>query len=142
MQNLITRLLTLLTLAVLLLGTLARAQFVEQIIRVKVPFEFTANQKVFPAGEYWFVLAAPDWLEVRDARGQVLASLVTHPVQSLESSTSTKLEFSTKGGDHRLTRLWTAGDSIGNELPASRGTTAGGRRSKPKAGATSGGGNQ
>ena len=142
MQNLIARVLTLLTLAVLLLGSLAHAQFVEQIIRVRVPFEFTANQKVFPAGEYWFVRSAPDRLEVRDARGRVLASLVTHPVQSLESSTSTKLEFFTEGGDHRLTQVWTAGASIGNELPASRGTAAVARRSKPKAGATSGGGNQ
>lgn len=142
MQYLITRVLTLLTLAVLLLGNFAHAQFVEQIIRVKVPFEFTANQKVFPAGEYWFVRIAPDWLEVRDARGQVLASLVTHPVQSLESSTSAKLEFSTTGGGRRLTQLWTAGDPIGNELPSSRASAAVARRSKPKACATSGGGNQ
>lgn len=142
MQNPISRMLTSLIVAVLLLASFAHGQFAEQFIRVRVPFQFTADHKVFAAGEYWFVRTASDRLDVRDARGQVLASVITHPVQSAERIASTKLEFSTVGGAYTLTRLWTKGDLFGNELPASGGTTAVARRNKEKPGGTGGGANQ
>jgi hypothetical protein len=142
MKSLITRVLTPLSLLVLLLGGFAHAQFVQQIVRAKVPFEFTANQKVFRAGQYSIVRTAPDRLDVRDSRGRVLASLITHSVQSLDKSASTKLEFSTEGGGHALTQVWFEGELIGNELPAPTGTTAVARRSKGKPVEISGGGNQ
>jgi hypothetical protein len=123
MKRLTSRMLTLLLIAVLLLGGIARAQYVTHIVQVKVPFEFTVNEKVFPAGEYSIVRTAPSRLDLRDVRGYVLLSLITHSVQSREQSASTKLQFSTEGGGHALTQVWIKGDRIGNELAAPKKAT-------------------
>jgi len=131
MKNLMARMLTLLSLAVLLLAGIARAQYVPVSIQVKVPFEFTANEKEFPAGEYSIVRTGPDRLEIRDMHGHRLASLVTHSVQSLYESTSTKLRFSTEGRGHVLKQVW-IDERIGNEFAAAKPHTAVAKRNMRK----------
>ena len=113
----IARLLTALSFAVLLSVGTARAQYARQAIKVKMPFDFTANQKDFPAGEYAFVRTAPNRLELRDLQGRVLTSFLTHSVNSIEKSQTTRLQFSTESGGHVLKQVWIEGDLIGNELP-------------------------
>src|SRR5437879_9769005 len=50
-----TRILTLLSLAVLWLANTAHAQYVPRIVKVNVPFDFTVSDKSFPSGEYSLV---------------------------------------------------------------------------------------
>ena len=119
MKTRITRILTPLSLVVLSMVwsvAPALAQYEPHIAHVSVPFEFTAGSKAFPAGEYTIMRTAPDRLELRDSRGRVLATLITHTVQSQGGPSHTRLEFSTANGGHALRRVWMDGDVIGNEF--------------------------
>jgi hypothetical protein len=116
MNNLISRMQTALSFAVLLLAGQAYAQFAPRVVQVKIPFDFTVGEKEFPAGEYILVSMAQHRVDLRDSHHHVLASLITHSVQSLDESGSTKLQFSTMGGRHALRQVWIKGDLIGDEL--------------------------
>ena len=112
----ITRTLTPLVTIVLLLAGLASAQFVPRIVQANVPFDFTVGEKAFSAGRYTLVSMAPQRVDLRDARGQVRGSLITHTVQSLDKSMSTRILFSTADGGHALRQIWIRGELIGDEL--------------------------
>lgn len=116
MKNLTARILTILLPAVLLLGGTAQAQYEPHTLLVTVPFEFTAGDKTFPAGDYSIVSTAPDRLSLRDSRGHVLASLVAHSTGwPNDYSRPPRLTFYSVGGTHALTHVWMAG-SVGYEL--------------------------
>jgi len=119
MNNQIARTLTLASLAVLFLSP-AYGQYVQRIITVTTPFEFTVDGKSFPAGQYSIVCLAPNRLDLRDSRSRVVVSLITHSVESRESIAATKLGFSTADGGHALTQIWAANDRFGYELAAPR----------------------
>ena len=131
MTNLITRMLTPLSLVVLLFAGTARAQFGPRIVQVNVPFDFTVGDKAFPAGQYRLVSTAQHRLDLRDSQGRVLAGLITHSVQSLDKSPSTKLKFSTAGGGHELTQVWIQGGLIGDELASPKQPRALAKRNVP-----------
>ena len=115
MKNLVVRMAPL-VFSVLLFAGAAAAQNEQRIIHVKVPFEFTIGDKAFPAGDYSLLRAAPDRLDLRDSDAHVLASVITHSVQSLDKSASTKLEFYTSAGGHALKQVWVENETIGYEL--------------------------
>jgi hypothetical protein len=116
MKNLTARILTILLPGVLLLAGTAHSQYNPQTLIVTVPFEFTAGDKILPAGDYSIVTTAPDRLSVRDSRGQVLASLVAHSAGSPDdNSRPPRLRFYSVGGAHALTQVW-MDSSIGYEL--------------------------
>ena len=116
MKNLIARILTPLSLATLWLAGAAHAQYVQRTIKVNVPFEFTIGDKGFRAGDYFFVTTNPNQLSLHDSQGHVVASLLTHSVESLEASPSTKLRFSTLDGGHALRQIWIVNQRVGFEL--------------------------
>ena len=124
MKNLLARVLTPLFLLVLLSAGIASAQYVPVIMVVDIPFEFTVGNKTFAAGEYKIVRVAPDHLDIRDLRGQVLTSVLTHTVVSLQGSPSSRLAFSTENGGHELRQVWIAGDMAGNELSRTKAPVA------------------
>jgi hypothetical protein len=142
MKNSIARVLTLLSLVVLSLAGVAAAQYTQRIVRANVPFDFTAGHKSFPSGDYLIVQVTPDRLEVRDARGNVLASLIAHSARLLSPSASTRLEFSTVDGRHALLRVWIAGEVTGSELPAPKNGIVLAQRDGGKSLKSSGGGNK
>jgi hypothetical protein len=109
-----------LTLAALAVGWLSPAygQYVQRIIPVTIPFEFSVKGKSFPAGPYSIVCLAPNRLDLRDSRSRVLVSLITRALERRERSPATKLGFSTAGGGHALTEIWAAHDRFGYELAA------------------------
>ncbi len=116
MKNLTARILTVLLPSVLLLAGTAQAQYAPHTIIVTVPFEFTAADKTFPAGDYLIVSTAPDQLSVRDSRGHVLASLVAHSAGSPDdNSRPPRLRFYSMGGAHALAQVWME-SSVGYEL--------------------------
>ena len=134
------RILTVLSLTVLWLAGAADAQFAPRIVKVSIPFDFTANDKAFPSGDYT-VVATPGRLELHDSQDHLVATLIPHTVESLGNVTETKLQFSTEEGGHALMRLWVQGNREGYELPRSKAATAlAKQRSRPPV-QISGGGN-
>lgn len=142
MNNLIGRMLTALSFAVLLLAGQAYAQFVPRIIQVNIPFEFTVGEKAFPSGGYVLVSMAQHRVDLRDSRRHVLASLITHSVRSLDRSASTKLLFSTAGGGHALRQVWIEGDLVGDELVVPKRPANMAQRTLPRPLEIGGGGNK
>jgi len=131
MKNLTARILTVLLPSVLLLAGTAQAQYEPHSLLVTVPFEFTADDKTFPAGDYLIVSTAPDRLSVRDSRGHVLASLVAHSAGSPNDySRPPRLTFYSVGGAHALTHVWMAG-SVGYKLASPQPVTAVAKRRSP-----------
>ncbi|MBZ5600276.1 MAG: hypothetical protein LAN83_18375 [Acidobacteriia bacterium] len=127
MKHLIARTLTSLSLAVLLLAGVAHAQYA-QVIKAKVPFEFTVGQRTFPAGQYSLVRSAPYLLVLRDAQARVLAMVVTRSTESATTPASAKLEFYNDGDRHILVRVWQQGNPIGQELYRRKAATVVARR--------------
>lgn len=116
MKALITRILTPLSLTVLLLAGVAAAQYEQRTFKVTTPFEFSVNDKVFHAGDYTVVRTTPSRLELRDSQGRVLAQVITHSVESRTAPRFSKLAFSTADGGHALIQVWLENERIGYEL--------------------------
>jgi hypothetical protein len=98
---------------------MVQAQYAPHSLKVSVPFEFTFGGRMFPAGDYT-VVCTPIRAELRDARGQVLTSVVHHAVQSPNSSQRPKLVFTTDGGGHVLRQVWAGDPHYGYELGPSK----------------------
>lgn len=116
MNQLIRHIFTSLFIAVLWLAGTARAQSETWIIKVHVPFEFVAGDKTFPAGDYSLVRPLQNFLELRDSRGHVIASMFTHGVESSTLSPNAKLKFYSSGGERVLAEVWQGQESIGHQL--------------------------
>jgi hypothetical protein len=95
--------------------------------RATIPFPFSVGQQTFPAGNYQFqtLLGKPapksalGMIAIRDLDGRhvykvVLTSLVSSPAETCSQS---KLVFGTHSGRIYLSRIWTAGDSLGQQFP-------------------------
>jgi len=131
MKNLTARMLTILLPSVLLLAGTVHSQYAPGTLIVAVPFEFTAGDKTFPAGDYSIVSTAPDRLSVRDSRGHVLASLVAHSAaMPNDYSRPPRLTFHSVGGAHALTQVWME-SSIGYELVSPQPVLAAAKRRSP-----------
>jgi hypothetical protein len=115
MKYTLARILTSLSLTVLLFAGAARAQHAEKVIKVEVPFEFNVGDVTFPAGKYSLVQGGP-FLTVRDSRGYILTTVLTRTVQAATPFTSTKLRFSTDGNRHVLTQVWSRDEIFGQQL--------------------------
>lgn len=128
MKKLIARILIPLSLTVLLLAGAATAQYEQRTFKVSTPFEFSVNDKVFPAGDYTVVRATPSRVELRDSQGRVLASVITHSVESQTAPRFSKLAFSTADGGHALTQIWLENERVGYELASPKTATIAARR--------------
>ncbi len=116
MKNLIGRVLTSLLLGVLTLGSIAHAQGAERVIKVNIPFDFTAGNYLLPAGRYSLKRTEPWLLELRDSEGRFLANALTQSVQTLTGPDQPKLRFDHVGGQYILTQVWQESDSLGQQI--------------------------
>jgi hypothetical protein len=137
------RIMTALVGAVLWLTSAVQAQYVTHLMKVSVPFEFTFGDKLFPAGDY-VVMSTPIRIELRDQRGQVIATAVYHGVQSLNAAESAKLVFTADDRGHALRQVWPGDPHYGYELapPSKAAKALAGRRSQPPVQLEGGGGNK
>jgi hypothetical protein len=89
-----------------------------QSVRANIPFAFTAGQKSLPAGSYTLKSMAGNGvvLGVR-SDGGMNAIAISHSVDSLRPSDTTKLVFRRYDGEYCLSQIWVAGEKIGRELP-------------------------
>ena len=123
MKNLVTRTLTSLLLGVLSLGYTAQAQRIERVIDVNIPFEFNVGNQTFLAGRYSLVSLTPSLLELRDAEGRTLTTVLTNSVQTSNTTAAPKLQFHNQDGRYVLGQVWQADDSIGQQLPPTQSLT-------------------
>lgn len=114
-QGYILRKMVLSMFVVLAVG-MAHAQIGGDVLKVKIPFNFTVGTQNFPAGEYSLKPLLPHTLSLRNQAGQVLTSIATNSVESSEVQTSVKLVFNGYGGQYFLAQVWKPGDNVGREL--------------------------
>lgn len=108
-------------LLVLLTFSAALGQSDRQTI-IYIPFNFTAGEKAFPAGNYVFerIWKNSDsvWV-VRRKDNAGKAMLLTRPVRANETQQETRLVFHQYGDLYFLSEIWTAGDTMGREIQTS-----------------------
>lgn len=118
MKKALLRLTGMLALAFLAAPQIVRAQ---EPVLANIPFEFTAGQMTFPAGEYRVQKAgenSPVLLIQRTDR-TVAALATSFAAAANERQAQTKLVFHRYGDRYFLSQVWVAGSSRGRELPKS-----------------------
>jgi len=98
---------------------MAHAQIGGDVLKVKVPFDFSVGAQRFHAGEYSLRPLLPHTMVLRNQAGQVLTNIQTISVESGEVQKSVKLVFNGYGGQYFLAQIWNAGDNIGEALTKS-----------------------
>ncbi len=111
-------------LIILVAGTLsaamAQCQYAPMTLKASVPFEFSVENKSFPAGDYLIQRVGPHMLTLRDAGGKFLAVIQTNQVQTLDPHGSASIRFRTVGDRHVLEQVWQEGVTIGYQLSVPR----------------------
>lgn len=84
-----------------------------------IPFEFHVGTTVLPAGHY---LVRPGFangvLSIQSLnRG---AMIITGTIEAQKAPTTGKLVFNRYGDSYFLSKVWTAGDSVGRKLPIAK----------------------
>jgi hypothetical protein len=106
--------LTLLTAA----GALAQSAAVMQL---DIPFEFRAGGAPLPAGHYEVrPLRASNVLSIRCYECKAGAMLIANGVQASHAPEKGSLVFRRYGNTYFLSKVWTAGNPQGRELPESK----------------------
>jgi hypothetical protein len=123
MKNFAARTLASLLLGVLALGSMAHAQRHNRTVKATIPFEFGVGDRTFPSGNYLLVSRAPAFLELRDAEGRVLATVLTNSVETLKTPVSPKLTFNREDGRYVLAEVWHEDDSTGQQLSSPKAST-------------------
>ncbi|HMG33211.1 MAG TPA: hypothetical protein VKM94_04665 [Blastocatellia bacterium] len=103
-------------------GALAvRAQIVDTI-DVEIPFGFTVQNKMFPAGKYSLVTLGTtrDVMALRDERGRTVTMFLTESDILTKEPEKTELVFDRIGDEYFLSRIFEEGNTIGVELPKPR----------------------
>ena len=98
---------------------MGQAQIGGDVLKVKVPFNFTVGTQTFPAGEYSLKPLLPHTMSLRNQAGQVLTNINTNSVESTDVPKSVKLVFNGYDGRYFLAQIWKEGDNIGRELTKS-----------------------
>ena len=98
---------------------MGQAQIGGDVLKVKVPFNFTVGTQTFPAGEYSLKPLLPHTMSLRNQAGQVLTNINTNSVESTGAQKSMKLVFDGYDGHYFLAQIWNEGDNIGRELTKS-----------------------
>ncbi|MGH9539336.1 MAG: hypothetical protein ACRD3H_15525 [Terriglobales bacterium] len=115
MKNQFARTIVPLFLAVFWLGLTAYAQR-EEVIKATIPFEFSLGGRTFPPGNYRLVSTRPAFLQLCDATGKTLATVLTNQVQSSQPPNSPRLEFKPEGGAYTLVQVWQGNHATGQQL--------------------------
>ena len=103
----------------LAVGT-AHAQIGSDVLKVRIPFNFSVGTQTFPAGEYSLKPLLPHTLLLRNQAGQVLTAIATNSVESIEVPRSVRLVFNGYGGQYFLAQIWTTAREEGLQIPESK----------------------
>ena len=103
----------------ILLGACAFVQAEErQMFRISVPFSFTAENTIFPAGVYKVYVVKPfNVLRLQSVDGHKTAFLRATPEETLSYSERAELVFRRIAGQYFLTEAREAGSRLHREFP-------------------------
>src|SRR5215470_1041264 len=115
MKKSLFKLTGLVALALVATTQIARAQ---EPVRVTIPFAFTADDKVLPAGEYRVEKAAQGSLAlmIRRIDGSEGMFVTASATASSEPQKTSKLIFHRYGNQYFLSQVWVAGYAQGRQL--------------------------
>jgi len=91
-------------------------------ITVNVPFDFTADHIMLPAGKYTIQSAGVNFngaIRLTSDDGKTTVFLLTHTAQSIQSRDESVAIFHRYGDQYFLFQVWALGDTIGSEIPKS-----------------------
>jgi len=112
------------TLMLLIFGSFSMSAQISQPLVAKVPFDFSAGFKSFPAGEYK-VLPGPvkGIVTIGSSDGKITGFVSSLGTISLRAQTHSRLIFNRYGNQYFLSQIWIEGTTSGAELyqtPAER----------------------
>ena len=109
----------LLALTVLLLATAAQAQ---TTVKASIPFAFVVGDHAYPAGEYTVKSLSQNGaaLGIDSANDPETRFTISSACTTGQPATETKLVFQRMGDSYFLYQVWTAGYTLGRELPKSK----------------------
>jgi hypothetical protein len=116
---------TLRTLATIVLLFTAVSAFAQienrQLMKANVPFSFTVENHVLPAGQYSIYTVTQDRsIRVVSADGKSAAIINTLPNYAASPSANSRLVFHKYGNEYFLTQVWTAGQDLVRDPMTSR----------------------
>jgi hypothetical protein len=92
------------------------------IRNAKIPFDFSVNDKTFPAGVYSVTRVNPEkiMLRLNSEDGGEAIHILTVPLQANESPKTAKLIFNRYEETYFLSQIWESGETQGHKLLKSR----------------------
>jgi len=87
----------------------------EPTIKARIPFDFIAGNKAFPAGEYSLARPTQNVVQLRNDRGTTIALAFTHGLSS-QAPVSSILRFEVEGGRRVLIEAWNRDEPEGIRL--------------------------
>ncbi len=96
----------------------ASAQSSDMKVVASVPFDFTIGRQVMPAGEYTVKRLSQNSraILIQSADGSASRIVQPIPTQSAKEQEQGKLVFHRYGNQYFLSQIWSAGETVGNEL--------------------------
>ena len=111
---------TLMAISVLVLMS-ATSAFGQTSMRINIPFQYLAADKVMPAGDYRVEMdLASRTLNLQHESGRSAMYLSVIPTERSFDPVEGKLVFKSYGNVNVLARVWTRGDSVARDLPVSK----------------------
>ncbi len=110
-----------LCLSVLMAVSNGHAQSASGTLTARIPFEFSAGDQRFPAGEYKVKALLQHTLWVSNQNRRAATNISTNSLESAEVPASAKLVFHGYNGRYYLAQVWMPGDNVGHEVIKSSG---------------------
>jgi hypothetical protein len=101
----------------LFMTTAATAQTIK--LQANVPFDFTVDGTLLPAGQY-LVQSLDDQgraVSFRSLDSNAKTLMMTRPVETLNVASDTKFVFHHVGDQYFLSQIWVQGNNLGHEVP-------------------------
>jgi hypothetical protein len=114
---------TLIVVGVLGVNAQAQSSRNRQELRATIPFDFTAGNKLLPAGTYRVHVVVPSsdrcLLQIANTDGQASAMVGTIDMEGKPSETA-RLTFRRYGNQYFLAQVWMAAEASGFDTPSSK----------------------
>ena len=96
----------------------------QRLMKVNIPFAFSAGDAKLPAGQYLLYTISPDWgIRFATIDGKHNAFVNTLPNHPSKPSENSRLVFRRYGKEYFLEQVWTAGDELERSpLPSKKAT--------------------
>jgi hypothetical protein len=89
------------------------------LMKIHIPFKFTAGQTTLPAGDYDIqaIGNGEKVLSIRNENSRVANLVMSFSCEHLNPSSGTKLIFHRDGDNYLLSEAWVQGSKLGHKVP-------------------------